>query len=777
MGCGGSKLRKIILTSLLFLTGCSGSSTTSSSPAQTVPGSYGAGGYGSRYNTPNASGYRQQPQYPSQQMQYPNQQAQGYGAESRGGGVAYDPIPANNSGPMVGPLMGDNRYQESRVTRAVGANLTEEQRQRIVEQSLTVDIPEQGAGGQWETSNIRLSQISKLDLHRRLLALYQNIQNLQAQLQRRGGGTSQQPANVQQQMQQMQQQMAQIQQQLQISQGQLKRVSDIVQASPGEDPMVKLQTIMATASAGSSSKERGGGSDMLYNKLLTELGVTDQTEAYEKISELQEAADAASDVKGVQEELEDTIASVRELVGIDEDEDLVVAVQEIQEKAAEDKTLLESKLDSLKELLPEALRGKELEDAISELASSYEKSSTGTSEEESGSTLAAEEKGEEVKETKDNAEAEEETKDNAEAEEETKDNAEKTEADAVAIAESKADSKILNDIKTIFPDKYKKDQLYNLINRLYKRYITMQKTLKGVKGKTTPDKFKRVWTFAEGVRKSLGIESYDNTLSIALEIIQSLRENQPKVEKDKKTEAVKQGDTKAEEERIKLDPVTVKAEEGPTEKEPAKAGGEESPSGMEAKPGLKKAGTERPSALQKRATAPSGLADRFRNLGKRSLPEFKPKTSAKASAKTDPDSGGSKAKTKKPLFANLKTKSVLPPLKKKTTPKPSPSKETPEAESVEERNKRKQKAMQELKAMLEKQTKPFGISGPSVSKPTAPGSAGLAKPKPQPKPQPEAASTPPPTSKAESMAKLKAMLDKGVKFKVESLPAARAEEG
>lgn|GEM_PF-4369526 len=755
MDCGGSRLRKIILTSLLFLTGCPGSSTNSTSAAQISP-NYGSGGYGARYGGGStASAYNQPGVSSYNQQRYPNQQAQPYnGMDS---GLGYSPTLSEGdqiSGPLVGPTV----YRESRVTNSVGANLSEEQRQRIVEQSLTVDVPEQLTDGQWETSNIRLSQISKLDLHRRLLSLYQQIQNLQAQVQRQGGGGP--PENVRMQMQQLQQQMGQMQQQLQISQSQLERIKAIIQAAPGEDPAVKLQTIMASAEADSSGTAEDGGANTLYNKLLTELGVTDQAEALEKIAELEEAAESASTADAVQEKLQDaqdTIDSIRRLADAEEDDDLIAIVQEMQENAAKAQSLLEAKLSDLKELLPEALREKDLEEAITTLSTSYTENPAVSSGEETESTPAVEDttteepKAEEAAE-EEKVKAEEEVKDGEAEEEEVKDGGAgakdikaESEEDKKLAEENKADAKILNDIKTIFPaGKYKKDKLYTVIKELYTRYTAMQKALKkvdiktaGKKVVTAPVKLKYLLEFADGIKDILGLDTYNNILPSALEIIKNLKEGQKVIEK--KVEQIREGDTKVEEDRI--GPIEEAAEVS-TEPERVIT----KPKGEDWKPDI---------------TA-GAVPETEENEGDSSDPEPKKEEPAKPTLAERIQGLGKTKKKKSSLFSGLKPEKTLPttPAKKPAVVRPAKAAPAAEkdAETAEERTRKKEEALQKLLAQIDGKgpAKAKSLAGRGV----APENTDDESVEPEPESR-----VPDADSKDDSLSKLDAMLDKGLVFK------------
>ncbi len=752
MDSGGSRLRKIILTSLLFLTGCPGSSTNSTSAAQISP-TYGSGGYGARYgggpaapayNQPGASAYNQQ--------RYPNQQAQPYdGLDS---GLGYSSVPSEDqiSGPLVGPTV----YRESRVTSSVGANLSEEQRQRIVEQSLTVDIPEQLADGQWETSNVRLSQISKLDLHRRLLSLYQQIQNLQAQVQRQGGGAP--PANVRMQMQQLQQQMGQMQQQLQISQSQLERIKAIIQAAPGEDPAVKLQTIMASVEADSSGSTEGGGATTLYNKLLTELGVTDQAEALEKIAELEETAESASTANAVQEKLQDaqdTIDSIRRLADAEEGDDLIAIVQEMQENSAKAQSLLEAKLSDLKELLPEALREKDLEEAITTLSTSYVERPVISSGEETDAGPAAAEATTEESKTEESAEGEKAEEDAKEEEVKdgdagagAKDIKVESEEDKKLAEENKADAKILNEIKTIFPSgKYKKDKLYTVIKELYTRYTAMQKALKkvdiktdGKKVVTAPVKLKYLLEFAEGIKDILGLDTYNNILPSALEIIKSLKEGQKVIEK--KVEQIREGDTKVEEDRI--GPIEEVVEEASTEPKPERIATK--PKGEDWKPDA----------------ADEAVPETERDAGNSVTPEPKKEEAAKPTLAERIQGLGKTKKKKSSLFSGLKPERALPttPAKKPAVVKPAPAAPTAEedAETAEERTRKKEEALQKLLAQID--GKPPVKAKSPVAKGVTPESTGDESVEPEPESR-----APATDSKEDSLSKLDAMLDKGLVFK------------
>ena len=538
-------MRKIVLTSLLLLTGCPGSSTTSSS-ATAAPGVYTPGGSAGRYNSGGSGSYSQRPN----RSGYAQPISRGYdsgssyrsGAPSYGEDSAYpkyDSQPLQQQ-PISSPLIesyGSGRHYNPGISDTIGSSLTEDQRERIVEQSLNVDIPVQSENG-WTTSKIRLSEISKLDMHQRMLVLLQTVKNLEAQIQQRQGpGAQPQNQQMQMQLQNMQRQMAQLQQQGQIAQSQLSRVTEIIQAAPGEDPMVKLQTIMALSQKDGTSNngDASNGSETLYNKLLTELGVTDQSEAYQKITELQKSAEAATNAGIVKRELEDKIGSVEEALGATEDDDLTIMIQENNKEKSEalkKRDVLQTKLDALKELLPEGLKEGEIAEGVKTLAKAYEGNPESVKDE--------------ISQDEDDADVSQDE--------------EKEEGDVVADDKTahSEDTTILNKILSIFKQ-HPKEKIYAIVKRLYDRYIAMQKalgeiTVPGIK--TTPEKLQHIAAFYKEVKTALGIESDEGATSSALSAINKLKENEVKPAETvetgqvKKTEETKQGDTKTEEKRF-----------------------------------------------------------------------------------------------------------------------------------------------------------------------------------------------------------------------------------
>lgn len=774
MDCRGSSLRKIVLTSLLLLTGCPGSSTTSSS-ATAAPGVYTPGGSAGRYNSGGSGPYSQRPN----RSGYAQPISRGYdsgssyrsGAPSYGGDSAYgedssypkyDSQPLQRqpiSSPLIDSYGSDSHYNPG-ISDTIGSSLTEDQRERIVEQSLKVNIPVQSENG-WTTSKIRLSEISKLDMHQRMLVLLQTVKNLEAQIQQRQGpGAQSQNQQMQMQLQNMQRQMAQLQQQGQIAQSQLSRVTEIIQAAPGEDPIVKLQTIMSLSKKDGTSEDgsASNGSETLYNKLLTELGVTDQSEAYQKITELQKSAEAATNAGIVKRELEDKIGSVEEALGATEDDDLTVMIQENNKEKSEAlkrRDALQTKLDALKELLPEGLQEGEIAEGIKTLAKAYEGN---------------------PKSVKDEVSQDEDDADADASQDEGKEEGDAVADDKTAPSE---DTTILNKILSIFK-KQPKEKIYAIVKRLYDRYLSMQKalvkiTVPGIK--TTPEKLQHVAAFYKEVKTALGIESDEGATSSALSAINKLKENEVK---PAETVETKQGDTKTEESgkpAIVVDKSAETVEIGQVKKTEETKQGDTKAEEKRFIPDREKTAEPKPSVGTPTSKATpiqtppvKVVRPALKPIGRKPL-----KPVVKESTETVSDEEKRQEESRKKLTAMLKSRQAkikaAAAERKATKPLKPKVKESTETVSGEEKEKRQAEALKKLMEMLKsRQAKSKAAAAERLA-------AKKAKPKTDDsasKPEKSVETAAKPSSKEDdAMARFKALIAKG-KFTVAPQEAAGA---
>jgi hypothetical protein len=633
-------------------------------------------------------------------------------------------------------LSSSNSYERRDLSRAPGQGLTDRQKQEIAADVLNLKIPEK-EGGQWNLTSRRLGDFSKLDLHERLLNLFQEIQTLEAQLrqQNQAGGAA--PANqqMQQRMMQMQQQLVQMQQQAQMAQAQLKRVTEIIQPGPGEDPMMKLQTIMrsgsgaAAALSSTSTRTNGDQSDNLYQRLLQELDVADQSEAYEKIQRLQEDAAEIGEIKVAKSRFEGVVESIAEVLGVEPDADIISIIQDREEttkKAIEERDVFEAKLDSLKELLPPDLREMDIDDGIKKLVGD----AASNASRDAGDVIEIPDTPEESADAESDAKADE--------------------------SSSNEDTRILNKLVALFK-KHPKDKIYEIISRLYERYIKMQKMLTEVVVpgiKTAPEKLRLIYTFYQEVKNVLSIDADENALELAIAKIKSLQENQKTEEETEEVPASEPEDKKAKsqsEDKEAAEKTDKEVEDKRREDKP-----EETP--KKAKP---------------------TLAERFRNLGKPSTPRNDVKPSV-----TPKEEPAPKKEVRLPAIPEIKPER-LPDLPKKAPTATDPKKATPAAEpkkeeSVEERNKRKEDMLRMLEARIDSNSKKVigkakGEEEEESSRETSldGDESDQGGPSADPSSDKSNQGGPPPriSSKADALSRLEAMIDGG-RMKVDTTAQA-----